>query len=326
MDQHIILGVEPWQELYYNNCFYPPLLTAISYLRGNVFPFLINDFFCYSYNEKDPVFRISCSNIKIEKDVDILYNMGINVLEITDITIAHIKELLLKNTPILFQIDRFYWKHESNDDFFSKAHMPHTLLLYGYNNNTLYAQDADSQAGIKQKKVDAANLINALDRTPPSGLPSVFGLKRRNTCYYTLEYYKSHFFNNLNGVVKEMRASLTSISMAVSYYHEKIQSPNDILAHKKLFFSSMSFKNLETAKKMEKYRLLKFHILDEKMEQSINSCYLCLNIIKGTLMKAVIKEQYNSDIFEKLSTYLNNLQDNENIYLDSLLELSAKSS
>ncbi len=329
MKKYLIHDLRPWKDIYYFNCFYPPLLTAVTYLGGSVYPFLVNDFFCYSFHDSDPIFKICCNLKKIDNDETVLRHMGVNVTPVNSFSVENIKALITGNTPVVCQIDRYIWKEKSNEDFYKKRHMAHTFVLFGYEDNTFIGIDADSQAGVQIKSLDADNLILAHDMFHNNGrfqegrLPSAFYLRQ--------SYHQElggppmiKFAQNFGEAEEDIRNGLERIKDAIVYYLSAVSMPNDFLAKKELFFSSMTFKTLETAKEMEKYRLMKFKILDDELNGYINSAYTSLNIIKGTIMKAIIKDQYDSEIAAKLERHLIQLYDAENNYLSLLSSVLKK--
>lgn len=328
MNKYRISSFVPWKDIYYYNCLYTPLMSAVQHCGGDIFPFLVNDFFYYSTNCKDPIFRISCDLIKLDSDAVIMNNAGLDIVPITCFSISLLKEILNNDVPIMTQVDRFFWCDESNMDFYKKKHMSHALLIYGYADNTFFAIDADSQSGINQRQISFDDLYQIcagfLEWNPEHILPGAFYIKRICQKNYDRDYYEALLLQRLRAVAPQMQVATNSILKAIEYYRNELSSPMDFLKGGELFFSSMSFKRLETAKKMEKYRLAQFNLIDQTLEHSLNLSYSYLNIIKGTLMKSVIKECYDVEIFKKLSFYLENLYETENLYLQQLMNLKSR--
>lgn len=125
--------IEPFNDLYYRNCFYNSLFPVVHYFGKNIKPFLANDAGIYIYNEDREGIKFDVDYLSFKGYEDLLKDMGIKVdcaIETKDI-IESIVGAISKGRPVILWIDSFYEPFRL--DTYQKVHWPHTLLIHGYN-------------------------------------------------------------------------------------------------------------------------------------------------------------------------------------------------
>lgn len=127
------LIVQPYNRVYYKNCFYNPLLTGVYYCGGNDLPFLSNDFFRYVAVEHSALL-LNTDNYRKRDEYELIRDMGIRLLpfEPNGDFIECLKDSIDGNTPIFMPIDNYYHTSPHYAEGYLSDHAPHYLLISGY--------------------------------------------------------------------------------------------------------------------------------------------------------------------------------------------------
>lgn len=126
-----IPNIQPFNEIYYKDCFYNSVISVVDHFSGSRYPILSNDILFYRLSDStDP-----CSLQIVYQDADSLDQ----VLERTGLTVRTIDrcERLIDDIaasinagcPVVIWVDCYY--ESIRRDTYNKIHWGHTLLLYG---------------------------------------------------------------------------------------------------------------------------------------------------------------------------------------------------
>ncbi|RCX09096.1 phosphopantetheine binding protein, partial [Anaerobacterium chartisolvens] len=129
----IIKGIEPFNEIFYKNCFYNSAFPVAIHFGIGVMPFLANDILVYNYSHGKAKMKLSTDYIPREPITDIMERCGIRMDKcqyggsITD----NIEESIDRGKPVVLWVDCYY--APIRKDMYLKRHLEHTWLVYGYN-------------------------------------------------------------------------------------------------------------------------------------------------------------------------------------------------
>lgn len=132
-DTVLIENIKPFGDLFYKNCFYNSLFPVLYHFKRDIMQVLLYDSIIYNFNlQKNQLINyknhLSTDHILIEMNVK--YEMKSDVDEVVE-TIIY---ALGKHHPVILWIDCY--KISVCKQEYRKKHVPHTILLYGYNNNS----------------------------------------------------------------------------------------------------------------------------------------------------------------------------------------------
>lgn len=128
----ILEGIEPFNEIYYQNCFYNSAFPVLRHYKKSELSFLTNDIIVYHYDEDKKALGLGTNYIPfqtIEHIVD-LEGISVNTQIDSDNIILDIITSIRKERPVIIWVDCFY--ESIRKDMYLKEHWPHTLLIYGY--------------------------------------------------------------------------------------------------------------------------------------------------------------------------------------------------
>ncbi len=126
--------VEPYNKVLYNNCLYNTLLSACQYFGFSDEFILTNDFFSYKLNKKESRFYIDRDVIKIQQDIPLLRDKGIECdipCEQRD-PVTFIKYSLAIGKLVMVCIDQYDFEKSA---FFTREHSMYHMLVYGNHEN-----------------------------------------------------------------------------------------------------------------------------------------------------------------------------------------------
>ena len=129
----IIKGIEPFNEIFYKNCFYNSAFPVAIYFDIGVMPFLTNDILVYNYSNSKTKMKLSTDYIPREPIISIMERCGVRMDKcqyggsITD----NIEASIDRGKPVVLWVDCYY--ASIRRDMYLKRHLEHTWLVYGYN-------------------------------------------------------------------------------------------------------------------------------------------------------------------------------------------------
>ena len=125
-----IKGIEPFNELYFKDCFFTLLFSIIIHYKKNIDPIIANESIFYENNDDKSIIRVGYEPIKDYKNV--LLNIGIHVTnKITkNDFVPNIITSISENKPVIVLVDCYF--EPMIMDAYKKKHLLHSALIYGY--------------------------------------------------------------------------------------------------------------------------------------------------------------------------------------------------
>ncbi|XBX10052.1 BtrH N-terminal domain-containing protein [Enterocloster clostridioformis] len=124
----MIENILPFNHLYYRICFYNALFSVLEYYEiSNLYVFA-NNLPVYAFNKSGYLSDIQY--VSELNELQLLNNLGLEVNTQCTNLIEDIKNSIDKNCPVIVAVDCYYLSIRK--DLYQKEHWPHTLLVYGY--------------------------------------------------------------------------------------------------------------------------------------------------------------------------------------------------
>ncbi|MGX7632183.1 amino acid adenylation domain-containing protein [Bacillus thuringiensis] len=130
---NILEGIEPFNDIFYKNCFYNSAFPVIRCFQRDILSFLVNDIITYSYNKtEENLPQLGVEFTPVQSIESLLKNQGIqvNTSLVNHQIVSNIIYSIDQERPVVIWIDCFYASFRS--DKFECEHWPHTWLVYGY--------------------------------------------------------------------------------------------------------------------------------------------------------------------------------------------------
>lgn len=319
--------VQPFNEVFYKMCAYNPLLSAVNYLGGNVLPFLANDIFIYRYNF-DNTFKIGRNFITIKNRFDLINEMGISIDNniCLDNFIEEVKEAINNEMLVYAPIDRFYWSHDINTEWYQKKHLVHYFLIFGYDDLKEKFKIIDVGPTCSKTEISYENLINCCEEgcnLLTKGNYKITRLYIKNESSIQKEYISFQknlllFIENMSSKKSDIFSGLDNIKSAAEYY---AAVEPDRFINEELDNITQPFFHMDTSIQVELYRM---HIFFEKELELIGYRKNIMNdfaIIRGILIKMKLTKEYSPKTFKNISDRLNQMYEYEYKYNETLFKL-----
>lgn len=312
--------VEPYNKVLYNNCLYNTLLSACQYFGFSDEFILTNDFFSYKLNKKENRFFVDRDVIKIQEDIPLLRDMGIE----SDIPcdqsdpVTYVKDSLARGKLVMVCIDQYDFQKSS---FFTSVHSMYHMLVYAHHENefdALSLMDGQCiQTTISEQELNVG--LQDKKRYFPTHIPDfdLMSLSYDKHKIRKIDYIEK-FRKNFRECNIELLKRAELLSEAAKYYSSfDFNSLRDI----SLEDYPHSITHMIVAKKVQIYQnQVMFgdnNLIMENLTQALNN----MRILLSTFTKVQLFFRINRDVNQVtdiISARMDNLWKIENEYIHLL--------
>jgi hypothetical protein len=125
-----IQGIEPFNEVYYKDCYFNSLFSVMNYFHADISYVLINDIFHYDLLNQGRGLQIRYQEIKDINEILLESSIKVESRGYSDDIIGDIKNAINQDKPVILAVDSFCCPNIL--DTYQKNHVPHTILINGY--------------------------------------------------------------------------------------------------------------------------------------------------------------------------------------------------
>lgn len=125
-----IQGLEPFNEVYYKDCYFNSLFSVMNYFHADISYVLINDIFHYELLNQGRGLQIRYQEIKDINEVLLESSIKVESRVYSDDIIGDIKNAINQGKSVILAVDSFCCPNIL--DTYQKNHVPHTILIDGY--------------------------------------------------------------------------------------------------------------------------------------------------------------------------------------------------
>lgn len=308
----IIEGIIPFNELFYKECFYNSLFPIVNYYSGSINSFLINDIIVYEYNYNDYELNFGIKYITIKNNLELYSECGIECTTKNEVAniVEEAKTVILNNNMIIIWVDCYYIS--SRPDAYKIEHVPHTLLVYGFDEEKtlFYIIDHKNKDSLLYNKcvVSYEDLQNAY-----RGYVERYVNPNREDTLYIFSGSKIHkdtsrdflleFKNNIQSNREVLLVSMSVLRKIIKKLEGIISDEMKLNNYLSTLIERLNA--IINSKYIEKFRLERIkcenQVLNQLLEEIINNWDL--------VRKFVVKYQY-SGLFKKeqINSILKSLQ------------------
>lgn len=319
----IIDNIQPFNEVFYIDCFYNAFFPILQYLGASNLAFLSNDIFLYKYEQKHNNGHLDAkfiSGLDVEKILFEDYGVKTVVKVKTEDVLSDIKIAIQNGRPVIISVDCFY--EPIRLDMYNQEHWSHALLIYGYNEEEqifyILEHENVNSLNYRPTKISYTDMVNSYagyitnlqkgDKTPSyfefyvnqsHDKSELQALDKKN-------YIERHKFN-----LEKNRAiisnSLDFLRMYTTYYKSIAKDDKYLAANIDALIRQ--FNNVIKAKRAEIYKLTKIYGADWELNLLQKRILANWNYLKVVIEKFKYSNVYRVQVFE---TSIEKLQD---IYL-----------
>ncbi|URZ07046.1 SDR family NAD(P)-dependent oxidoreductase [Clostridium felsineum] len=313
-NEKIVAHVEPFNDLFYKNCFYNSVFPIVKYYKKDIGYIMANDVITYSYSDNN----IKVKYNEIELMDNVVSSMGIkcnaeikveNIIETT-------KNSIDKDNFVIVWIDVYY--EVQRKEVYNKIHMPHTLLIYGYN-------DADKVFHIIEHKhkdslsyretiISYEDLINCYNGYLKNLQQEVnkesyyeFNIinknnKEKENCSLV---YSRNYLNSLKIIEK----GLDKFDCYIQYLKTIIINENKLKENTEKILKE--FNDIINYKLVEQYRISKLFSEEKELQDLLKDIIDIFSSARAEIAKYLYLGRYNKDYFSSLYNQLEKLKNLE---------------
>lgn len=165
----ILKNFKPYNNLDYFDCYYKTIFHIMNYFNIDVFRFLLNHLYVFSYKKEDKFsFFLTTKTV----DVDIFKISGLlrEKIYFNNTPVLQIKESIKSGKPVMLRIDSYYLPFRI--DTYNRIHAYHFICIYGFD--------------------DKKKIFNIIDHDYINS----FEYKERELSYNSLLEYIENYKNN----------------------------------------------------------------------------------------------------------------------------------
>ncbi|RJX38048.1 hypothetical protein D3P09_18395 [Paenibacillus pinisoli] len=127
----ILPDIEPFNDLYYRNCFYNSLFPAVRHFERSILPFMLNDLIVYGQpGSGSRPYGIDYVPVLPLDELFRLQGMQVTMRHDHELILSETVEALRAGKPVIAWIDSYY--EPIRKDTYGKRHVDHTLLVFGF--------------------------------------------------------------------------------------------------------------------------------------------------------------------------------------------------
>ncbi|WP_208918324.1 non-ribosomal peptide synthetase [Paenibacillus uliginis] len=127
-----ISNIEPFNDLFYNNCLFNSFFPVMRHFNKNIHSVLANDLAMYHIDNAAEIPVVSASYYSRKPHDEIIVETGIqaDMQQYSKQLIDDIKRAILQNRPVIIWVDCYF--EPFRKDTYMKNHLQHTWLVYGF--------------------------------------------------------------------------------------------------------------------------------------------------------------------------------------------------
>lgn len=312
MYSKVLSNIEPFNEIYYRDCYYSALFPVLRYFGKSICPFLLNDIFLYQIDRNTKMLQLRGYSIKTETEILESLSIKCSMKMFTENLTENICSSICSNKPVIVLVDSFY--ESIRPDAYLKSHFPHFILIYGFDNlqkmfNIVEHRYRESFL-FEHRIISYEDIINSyngvVENLPYCAcIPSYreYCLNTdKNSCGNASinNIYISVFINTMLDKIDEIYNGLEHLKFFKEFFSRHCFDEKWLKENADLLIDS--FSKLINIKNAERYRISKVFGCHPEIITLIESITSDLNVARGIIGKFKFSFKYNpKSIYNTLS-------------------------
>lgn len=131
----VLVNIKPFNDIFYQRCFFNSFFPIANYFNISILPIIINYVNLYNLNKRNGTPTLDITYFPDKTLEQLISELGLEaeVKKHSSDLLNDIKNSIINNRPVIVWIDSYY--EPNRNDTYLKMHLPHTLLVYGYDNS-----------------------------------------------------------------------------------------------------------------------------------------------------------------------------------------------
>ncbi|WP_379133795.1 beta-ketoacyl synthase N-terminal-like domain-containing protein [Paenibacillus sp. sgz500958] len=329
VDSSILPDIEPFNEVFYRNCFYNSMFPVAAYFKGSIMPFLLNDLILYEAGEIASArgaagYEVRYLSVDPLEQVFERAGFGVDTRRgSSDITLE-LMQCIDRQQPVVLWVDCYYLSIRK--DAYLKEHFDHTLLIYGYDRQQevfhVIEHDRRENLSYKPRTMPFSDIRSGfsgyMEQFAAEGTPSHYIFLPAGTAVAAgnEDQYRSHFADSIAAGEECIQESGKVLRQFIDDY--TVWTASEAALKEQLNELIRFLNDVINAKYVEKYRLTR--LLGE--EWAAGS--LLARIIRNweTVRKGVVRFMYqpvyHHEVFAASAARLTEISEDEIRFYETL--------
>lgn len=324
----IVYSVQPFNDLYYQSCYYNAFFSLAQYWEKDIIHIMTNDTIHYNIlNVENKLnFEVLYTYSEIINVVIEKYGIGLNAYLKCDKLSQSIVAALVKKRMIIVRVDCFY--EPLREEMFQKQHWAHYLLVIGYDleKKLFYVLE---HSGINELDYTVQN-ISFFDLEKAYygyceyfcnnnvEVPTYFEFCKRQEQVY-LNSAINNFKLVINKNIDTYRNNMEVIGR-LDQFLQNIIVEEEMISHVTSIYSGIN--NLMLSKKALFYILNKLLKPKEELLSMADNLRYKINIINGKLMKSMVKGSMSNKEWKGFVLKFKEYAEGEIEFLNKMIQFS----
>ncbi|WP_051217179.1 DUF1839 family protein [Paenibacillus assamensis] len=330
-DTFILPDMEPFNDLYYRNCFYNSFFPVVNHFGGSILPFLLNDvigFHRSEHTEGAGGYELRYQEVQPIETLFSQFHLTVHTgSEFTNIT-EEIIQRIRQGHPVIVWIDSYYVPFRK--DAYQKQHVDHTILIYGCDEHSqkfhIFEHDRRENLTYKPCMIDYEDLVRAC-----RGFQDHFQQQEQRVAYYITEFnhgaspwkpelaeLQQLFANNQLQNRRLLDESIAVLHQFVGWI--KAVSSSEELYKQEIEVIVETLNQILNAKQVEGYRLTALYGADAAVVVAHQACVEQWETIRKGSVRFLYVPTYQMDRIEAMHARLERLWEAEQQFLSTFMD------
>lgn len=327
----VLDNIEPFNDLYYKNCFYNSFFSIINHYRKNIIPFITNDIIVYKYNEDLDGERFGVDFIETKSIKALMGEIGLQVetKPESENVVKDVISAIEKGRPVIIWVDCYY--EPIRKDTFQEIHWPHTWLIYGFDKvKAMFdiVEHTHRQNLTYDKRTisfeDAARCYEGyLSNFPKDSDKTYYEFylsESSKDSFVECDYCRSTLAKSIKKYEDAVRKGIEQVPVIIDYLKKVITDESEFKLRTEELLGYLN--DIINAKKIEKYRIDKLFNDQVQLYELLGSLIGCWDSLRLTIAKYMYSNVYNQSTLNKAIEKLSQIHCLEVEYLEVVLKLS----
>ncbi|GKU76569.1 beta-ketoacyl synthase N-terminal-like domain-containing protein [Paenibacillus sp. L3-i20] len=325
----ILPRIEPFNDLYYRNCFYNSFFPVVNHFGGGILPFLLNDLIVFHHSglEDSSGYELCYREVQplesLFSQLNLIVQTNYGFDDLTDELIQSIRQ----GNPVIVWIDIYYVPMRK--DAYMKQHVDHTLLIYGYDeqNRLFYMLEHDRRENLSYKPctIGFDDLVRACQ-----GFQEHYQEMEHRAASYVISHnsdadrwrldlpeLKGIFARNLLNNLHSLNESMEVLKQFVKWI-KHISSTEDCLKQNVGMLVD-TLNQMLMAKQVEGYRITALYGVDAEILVAHRECVDHWETIRKGIVRFFYVPTYQIDRIEAIHARLDRLLAAEERFLAAMI-------
>lgn len=329
----ILNNIEPFNDIFYKNCFYNSFFPVVKHFNGNVMSYIVNDIIVYNYGKNN---KLNVEYIPVKEIGQVMHDEGISMdaKEISENIVEDIKSALLNDRLVILWADCYYMSIRR--EMYHKNHLPHTWLIYGYDEKTrefMIIEHKNAENLAYDKLIvgfdELTNAYKGYLQNPKDGIYSsymeVYGdgdCSAHMDDDAALRRCKQQFIHNILNNKNILHDSMDNLTRFSNEFAQVIVNENSLCEEAEQLMKTLN--NIINSKKVEKFRCERMFESEHNLISLIEEMIEEWGELRGIVGKFLYSSKYNQKACERSLDTLKNVVMIEKNFLDRIIGLTTE--